>query len=130
MPAAALDSQRPTCRLALGAADLEVARRLLRKKEQIVQQVCRGQLDLLTAAARFREVTRTAERGGWSELCRPGPQDAESVCRTVIAWAGLALADRPERAAAVTARLEAELETNLARLGRVEFPDPNEANTA
>jgi hypothetical protein len=98
------------------ASPSEVVRQRVRQKEEIVQQVCRGQLPLLAAAARFRSVSQATGSGS-------GAQDGEAVCRTVIAWVGLALADRPERAAALTERLEAELESNLARSGRVQLPD-------
>src|SRR5262245_30311930 len=82
------------------ATPCEMVRQRVRQKEEIVQQVCRGQLPLLAAAARFRSVGRTTGSGGLA-------QDDEAVCRTVIAWVGLALADRPERATALTERLEA-----------------------
>jgi hypothetical protein len=113
MPVAAALGERQT-RQAPSYFDLDAARSGLRRKEEVVGQVCRGQLPLLEAAARFR----SADRGGW-----PGTPDVESCCRTVIAWVGLALADRPELAAALTGRLEAELELNLARSGGVRLPD-------
>jgi hypothetical protein len=112
----------PQIRQARGDFALEAARQELQRKEEIIRQVCRGQLPLLEAASRFREAMRAAEWGGWSGAGRAEAQDAEACCRTVIAWVGLALADRPELAVVVTGRLEAELELNLARFGRVQFP--------
>jgi hypothetical protein len=96
-------------RPAFTALPIELIRLQLRKKNEIVQQVCLGQLPLLEAAARFQSVSQPAGQGHLSHT------DAEAVCRTLIAWVGLALADRPEQAATVTARLEAELELNLTR---------------
>jgi hypothetical protein len=94
----------------VAALSIDVIRRQLRIKDEIVGQVCRGQLPLQVAAARFRAASGL------------GTADEETVCRTLIAWVGLALADRPEWAAAVTERLASELELNLARGGRVQLP--------
>jgi hypothetical protein len=43
--------------------------------------------------------------------------DVEALCRSVIGWVHLALSDRPERAEAVSGRLECELQSHLARFG-------------
>src|SRR6476660_2629745 len=77
-------------------------------KRGVVEQVLAGRLPLLAGAARF------------AALSLDGPTEAadtEGLCRTIIGWAGLALSDRPERAALVGGRLEAELERYLARAG-------------
>jgi len=82
-------------------------------KQRVVEQVIGGRLSLLEGAARFR----AAARSGFT-----ADADGEAVCRAVIGWAELALRDRPERAAAVAERLEAELRRHLERTGGVRLP--------
>jgi hypothetical protein len=74
-------------------------------KRGVIEQLIAGRISLLAAAVRF------------GALCGSG--DTTAYCRTVIGWAGLALSDRPERAADVVGRLEAELERYLARASAV-----------
>jgi hypothetical protein len=85
-----------------------IARAAVEAKRRIVEQVIAGRLSLVEGAAHFRA---TSGDGG------PDGHDIEGSCRTVLGWAGLELRDRPERAAAVVGRLEAELEWHLRRLG-------------
>jgi hypothetical protein len=84
-----------------------VARNLLdelRRKQQAVAAVIDGNLSLLDAAAWFRNGRVNV--------------DGEALCRTVIGWVHLALCERPERAEAVSLRLEGELQSYLDRSGR------------
>jgi hypothetical protein len=76
----------------------------LRLKQSAVAAVVDGKLTLSEAAARFRD----AQCGS----------DGETLCRSVIGWVHLALSDRPERAEAVSSRLERELQVYLDRAGR------------
>jgi len=83
----------------------------LRQKQWAVAGVIAGRLSLLEAAAWFRAA------GLGIDLGQVPAAEAESLCRSVIGWVHLALSDRPERAEAVSARLECELQTHLARFG-------------
>jgi hypothetical protein len=76
-------------------------------KQQVIADLIAGRLDLLEAAARFAHL-----QPGFSD-------DGERLCRSVIGWAYLALSDRPERAEALTERLEQELAAHLERHGVV-----------
>jgi hypothetical protein len=76
----------------------------LRRKQQAVTAVLDGKLSLLEAAGRFRDENASS--------------DGETLCRTVIGWVHLALSERPEKAEAVSLRLEGELQSYLDRSGR------------
>lgn len=80
-------------------------------RQQTIVALIEGRLSLLEAADRFRDPI-------------PGTQsdDGESVCRSVIGWAHLALRDRPERAEALSEVLENQLSAHLARHGAVRLP--------
>jgi hypothetical protein len=122
MPIPSCVGCRPAIVPTLTQPHLEAARQWLRVKEEIVEQVSRGQMGLLEAAARFQAVNRLVAQSYLGPVLGLESQDAEGACRTVIAWAGLALADRPEQAAVVHDRLEAELSLNLQRSGGVQLP--------
>lgn len=94
----------------------------LRQKQQIVSRLIEGRLCLTEAAAGFRAATNAAGSSGAAGILNPLPSDGESICRTVIGWVHLALADRPEQADAVSARLESELQAQLDRFGSVRLP--------
>jgi len=91
-------------------------------KQRIIGRLIDGELGLLEAAARFRQVQMRSQPRSPVSL-GPNPHDGEGVCRTVIGWACLALADRPEQADSVSERLESELQSHLSRFGRVNLPD-------
>ncbi len=78
-------------------------------KQAIIAELVSGRLSLLTATVRFLE----AETAAGTET-----GNIEHWCRTVIAWALLALSDRPERAATVSSRLESELQSHLTDFGQ------------
>jgi hypothetical protein len=84
----------------------------VRIKQDIVAQLIGGRLSLFEAARRFQ----AAQGGTWSE------EKSEELCRMVIGWAHLALSDWPERAEAVSAALERQLNSHLSRNGTVRFP--------
>jgi hypothetical protein len=102
----------------MAGAEHEMALRCIATKQQIVAELISGRLPLVEATARFRSA------GGAAPPAGPvGPEPAgEELCRTVIGWAHLALSDRPERAEAVSATLERELQTHLTRHGSVRLP--------
>jgi hypothetical protein len=83
----------------------------LTQKQQAVAAVIAGRISLAEAAARFR-----AAGGSLAAI------DTEVLCQTVIGWVHLALSDRPERAEAVTARLEWELQNTRYRFGGLSVP--------
>src|SRR5262249_39106620 len=70
-----------------------------------------GRLSLAETAARVQEVDLASKSFRWQQFRRltPGATDEERQCRMVIAHATGLLADDPDRARAVTRRLEAEL---------------------
>jgi hypothetical protein len=85
----------------------------VRAKQHIISRLIDGELTLMEAAVRFFQADRASRPG------RPVPPDGEEVCRTVIGWAHLALADRPEQADTLGERLEADLRNLRRRPGGV-----------
>jgi hypothetical protein len=93
----------------------EACARLLQRltaKQAVIADLIGGRLTLLEAAALFLRCSQEAEE----------EEDGEQTARAVIGWAHLALRDRPERADALGARLEQELQLHLARHGCVRLP--------
>src|SRR5438270_10850780 len=83
----------------------------LQAKQHAVAALIEGRLALVEAAARFGAAGPAAH-----------PEDGESLCRSLIGWAHLALRDRPERAEALSEELENQLQAHLARHGAVRLP--------
>jgi hypothetical protein len=86
-------------------------------------EVAEGQLGLLEAAARFRDLDRrwpVLERD--PRLAHLDQTDEMHYCRAVIAVVAIILDNRPETRAAVIERLEAELHGHLER-GDLRFPE-------
>jgi hypothetical protein len=93
-------------------------------KQQLAEQVAAGQLDLLEAAARFRDLTpETGAVRHYLRVVHHGSNDDERFCRVVISWVCGTVNSWPaaERARLV-ARLEAELDEYLRRDGRIALP--------
>jgi hypothetical protein len=93
----------------------------LGNRERITDEVIAGQIGLLDAAARFRELNTTALptpldlRG-----CYAGDSDEERCCRQVIAWVTTRLEQKSTAEAEMVAeRLEEELREYLRRDGTV-----------
>jgi hypothetical protein len=103
-------------RTRVAAPEYQNALQRIRHKQQIIADLVSGRLGLLDAAVRFWR------QAGEGPPARTDPASAESWCRTVIGWAHLALCDRPERADAVSDRLEQELESYMAVHGAVQLP--------
>jgi hypothetical protein len=93
-------------------------------KERAVQNLLAGRLTLRQAAAQFRDA-ETALPVTWvPPVGAPGPGEDERLCRTVMAWARCRMARYPPaEAAAVAARLDAELEQLRGPGGAVHLPD-------
>jgi hypothetical protein len=102
---------------------VEPALQHVRAKQQIIHRLIDGELGLFEAAARFWQVQKQDSVRGPLPAPGPNPQDGEGVCRTVIGWAYLALADRPEQANSLSERLESELTNHLTRFGLVALPE-------
>jgi len=83
----------------------------LQAKQQIIARLILGSLPLLEASTQFGALLSSDKNDS--------RQDAEHLCREVIGWAHLALLqqDRPEKAEALSARLEQELHLHLTRQG-------------
>jgi hypothetical protein len=94
-------------------------------KREAVRAVIAGRMTLLEAAARFRELDRQLPEFKWDLFRRayPGSSDGERHCRHVIAATEAELSKRPDEAAEVMARLEAELQEHLQRDGTIQLPE-------
>ena len=96
-----------------------------RAQTRIVQQVIAGQLTLLQAAERFRDLNEMDHEYRWDLFRRfvPGATDDERHCRQVIGYVAAWPGSQHEhvRAAAECARLEDELRACL-RHGPVRLP--------
>jgi hypothetical protein len=106
-------------------ADDACARALqrLQAKQDIVAQLVAGRVSLLEAATRFRAASQPVVEGPSYAVFAQAEQDSdERVCRTLIGWAYLALCEYPERAEAVSNRLETDLQEILDRQGSVCLP--------
>jgi len=94
-------------------------------KKHIVSELIEGRLCLLEAVAQFEAVHRTSTLDLEHSLGVPVSQDGESICRSVIGWIPIVMGDRPEQANMVIEKLEGELDTLLARHGKVLLPSLN-----
>jgi hypothetical protein len=95
----------------------------LQVKQDIVAQLVAGRVSLLEAAARFRAASQPLSDGAsLAALARSGQDADERICRTLIGWAYLSLCEYPERAEAVSNRLETDLQDILDRHGSVCLP--------
>lgn len=107
----------------LAAQDGLPARRLAVKSEA-VRRLIAGELTLAEAAARFRHVHD--QPGAGRDYFReryPSLGAEEAACRQVIEWVWVELNQTsPGRARQTVRRLEAELQGQLDRAGKVELP--------
>ncbi len=102
-------------------------------KRQLAREAAEGRRSLLEAAALFGELNRLPPetppvRPDPAEppAPLPGGTEAERLCQQVVAFARVALADRPPaEAQAAVARLVAEFRAELGRHGAVRLPDPS-----
>jgi hypothetical protein len=98
--------------------------RRIAAKERVVAELVAGRLTLRQATARFRDL-----KGELHDVPPPpglawGGSAGEWHCREVMGWADGWLAEHaPARAAAVAARLEAELRRHRDPTGTVRLPD-------
>jgi hypothetical protein len=103
---------------------LRVARQRIDAKWKVVRRLLAGELTLLEAAARFRDLNaEPADCPCRESYLWPNTSPEERQCRQVIAW-GRALGrdDRSGATGAVVDRLEAELAALLAR-GAIRLPE-------
>jgi hypothetical protein len=96
---------------------LRVARQRIDAKWKVVRRLLGGELTLLEAAARFRDVNaEPADCPCQDSHLWPSASPEERLCRQVIGWARAeARDDRSGAAGAVVDRLESELKALLAR---------------
>jgi hypothetical protein len=95
-------------------------------RARVVSAVIEERITLLEAAAHFRALD-ASQQSKWIYTYAlrtqfQGRSDEERLCRRVIDAARWALIDKPDLAAAVVKRLQAELSEHLARHGRVQLP--------
>jgi hypothetical protein len=102
----------------------EAVRRRIDTKHEVAEAVLGGRLDLLHAAARFRDVIPADGRERRIlELDYRGSNDDERFCRAVIAWVGGLRGEHPRaEVSRQVARLEAELDERLRRDGSITLP--------
>jgi len=83
-------------------------------KQFVARELVKGHLDLLTAAARIREIDRRSPHFKWEEFRRgyPTATDEERHCREVIEWVRSVLPDDGESDDRVR-KLEEELDHYL-----------------
>jgi hypothetical protein len=94
-------------------------------REQIVQEVLGGRLDLLTAASRFRDVNSLCPAVDKVVAGRyPGVTAEERACRHLLAWMKEGQVGTPTWSSyqPVHARLEAELDRYLRARGEARSP--------
>ncbi len=102
---------------------LRVARQRIDAKFAVVRRLLAGELTLLEAATRFRDINgEPADCPALDNCLWPNASPEERLCRQVIGWArSHARDDSSGAAGAVADRLEAELEALLAR-GALRLP--------
>lgn len=96
------------------------------QKERLAYELIAGRVTLFQAAARFRAVNQQhPETMQDMRKAFPGGSDEEKLCRQVIAWAQVLLTHStpPSQREARIGQLEAELEEQLTRTGKVTLPD-------
>ena len=105
---AQLDMDRDDVRLHEGFVRLET-------RERTADAVAAGQIGLIEAAARFRELNATALPSTMTlRDCFPGDSEEERCCRQVIAWVKVHLTQKSAtEAERVAQRLEEELSEQL-----------------
>src|SRR5262245_42139971 len=95
--------------------------------KETMNELIADRITLREAATRSRALARETP-GFDGELLRltyPGRTDDERHCRRVIAWVKVELQDQPGKAAALAARLEAELEGHLEQDAAIRLPRSN-----
>jgi hypothetical protein len=95
----------------------------MRQRDSICRSLAAGRLSLVEAAVRFREVYQAAVPGDPAEaMPYPGNSEGERLCREVIDYTDFVFAGRPQRCAALRARLTAELQAHLECWGTITLP--------
>jgi hypothetical protein len=83
-------------------------------KQQIINDLIAGRIELLEATARFHAIhSESASHLARATGVPAAVAGAENMCRTVIGWVHLTLRNRPEEADRLSNRLERELEGHL-----------------
>jgi hypothetical protein len=69
-----------------------------RAKEEVISELLAGRLTLVEAAAAFRRIhERTRDETGCYAEADPADLSDEGLCRNVLCWARMGLADSPRR---------------------------------
>lgn len=101
----------------------------LEAKQAVVDEVLRGQLTLLEAAAHFHAWNqRPPQADGLVRQCYPGATEIEQVCRQVISFVEGSLEGRPEEAERINMLLETELQRHL-HAGTLCLPERSASGT-
>jgi hypothetical protein len=102
----------------------DVILRRIAAKEEVIEQLVAGRIDLYTAAARFRALNDLPPQA-WDNLrlAFPGETIAEQACRQVIGSVESRQRHHsPGEAEDWACRLEADLQEHLQRYGTVRLP--------
>lgn len=115
---------------ALAAGVPEIVPLRLIAKDLITQDVIAGRRSIWEAAALFRELNRLPPEPAKPSLFDPSlsiPADTEEewLCRDVAVRVSAELCDEPERASAITGRLEAEFFAETFQHGAIRLPEPS-----
>jgi hypothetical protein len=110
--------------------------RCLAEKDRIAQEVLAGRLELLEAAAMFRDVQNAVSGYDWKlfRAVTPGATDEEKLCRAAIGYVSLFAEESSAGGRAVLDRLETELNLHLEsgtlrlRSKRASDPCPRQLN--
>jgi RNA polymerase sigma factor (TIGR02999 family) len=98
---------------------------------RLAHEVVDGRRSLLEAAALFGELNRLPPAMDimrarfYSPVAIPADAEEERLCRQVVEHVRAVLEEEPVRAAAATARLEAEFFAELRAHGAIRLPDPS-----
>lgn len=93
-------------------------------RDRAIRELLAGRLTLVQAAAQFRDVEEDHPVSWWPQNAATGSAEGERLCRMVIGRAtGWVESHLPSQAAAVAARLVAELEEHRSPDGTVRLPD-------
>lgn len=94
--------------------------RQVQVRQQVIERLIAGNLSLGQAAREFYAQRPRNWLEGKNPVAKavPTADDNEWELRTILGWVQLALADRPEQAESVLARLEGELQLCLRQVNR------------
>jgi hypothetical protein len=116
---------RASWTLAPAPEETKVILRRMREKTEVIEELLRGELTLLEAAAWFRFLNDNPPDCPCPFREQfPGRSDGEKACRSVLRWLTTTVCDRGEQkpSSEVLARLQTELDALLTERAAVDLP--------